>query len=90
MRNEEERSWVGNLIRKVRLAEDGFVFTRKEYERALERRAVTGHFGTLETEPPKADSHDEPSQGAESLDGEMTQKEQNKEQVSQPADETQT
>ncbi|KAF8169261.1 opioid growth factor receptor conserved domain-containing protein [Pholiota molesta] len=29
MRNEEERSWVGNLIRKVRLAEDGFVFTRK-------------------------------------------------------------
>ncbi|KAF9483379.1 hypothetical protein BDN70DRAFT_873878 [Pholiota conissans] len=95
MRNEEERSWVGDLVRKVRLAEDGFVFTREEYEGALQRRAETGHFGgTLEAEPQNLDSQGgavAPSEGAESLDGEMVLKEENdEEQISQPSDESKT
>ena len=58
LRNEEERTWIGDLIRKVRLAEDGFVFPREAYEKALQRRAETGHFVIQETEPQKIDSHD--------------------------------
>lgn len=42
IRNEEERMWIGALIRQVRLAEDGYVFTREEYEQALHRRDQTG------------------------------------------------
>lgn len=43
LRNEEERIWIGDLIRKVRLAKDGFVFLREAYEQVLQRRAETGH-----------------------------------------------
>lgn len=58
LRNEQERTWIGDLIRKVRLAEDGFVFPREAYERALQRRAETGQLVIQETEPQKVDSHD--------------------------------
>lgn len=43
LRNEEERSWIGDLIRRVR--EEAFLFTREDYEQALERRAQTGQLG---------------------------------------------
>lgn len=42
IRNEEERRWIRDLIRKVRFAEDGYVFTRQDYEKSLENRAKTG------------------------------------------------
>lgn len=48
LRNSEERSWVGNAIRKVR--DNGFVFTREMYEKALENRKQTGLFGSLDGE----------------------------------------
>lgn len=41
IRNKEEREWVGSMIRKARIS-DSFVFTRKMYEDALERRLKTG------------------------------------------------
>jgi hypothetical protein len=41
LRNEEEREWLGEVIRKVRM-NDGYVFTREMYEAALERRARSG------------------------------------------------
>jgi hypothetical protein len=47
LRNEEERSWIGDLIRWVREDED-FLFTREDYEQALERRAQTGQLGIQE------------------------------------------
>lgn len=46
LRNEEERSWIGDLIRRVR--EEDFLFTREDYEQALERRAQTGQLGIQE------------------------------------------
>ncbi len=39
IRNEEERERIGNLIRRVRMAEDDYVFTRQDYENALLHRA---------------------------------------------------
>ncbi|KAK7690365.1 hypothetical protein QCA50_007022 [Cerrena zonata] len=41
LRNEQEREWVGGMIRKVRTDEE-FVFTREMYENALSRRQETG------------------------------------------------
>ncbi|KDQ62508.1 hypothetical protein JAAARDRAFT_170933 [Jaapia argillacea MUCL 33604] len=41
VRNEEEREWIGGVIRQVR-QNGGFVFTREMYEEALERRRRTG------------------------------------------------
>lgn len=41
LRNEQEREWVGGMIRKVRTDEE-FVFTREMYEKALGRREETG------------------------------------------------
>jgi len=38
IRNDEEREWVGDIIRKVRGG--GYVFTREEYETALQRRTA--------------------------------------------------
>lgn len=46
LRNEQERSWIGDLIRRVR--EEDFLFTREDYEQALERRDQTGHLGIQE------------------------------------------
>jgi len=46
LRNEEERSWIGGLIRRVR--EEDFLFTREDYEQGLERRAQTGQLGIQE------------------------------------------
>lgn len=43
LRNSEERCWVGDAIRKVR--EEGFVFTREGYEKALQGRKQNGTFG---------------------------------------------
>ncbi|KDR82797.1 hypothetical protein GALMADRAFT_238346 [Galerina marginata CBS 339.88] len=46
LRNEEERTWIRNLVRRVRSAEEeGYVFTREEYEKALRNRAETGRLG---------------------------------------------
>ncbi|CAA7261506.1 unnamed protein product [Cyclocybe aegerita] len=45
LRNEEERAWIRDLIRRVRLAEDGYVFTRDNYEKILKNRAETGELG---------------------------------------------
>ncbi|TCD70882.1 hypothetical protein EIP91_001190 [Steccherinum ochraceum] len=42
IRNDEEREWVGKLIRKVR--DDEFSFTRDLYEDAMKRRKDTGSF----------------------------------------------
>lgn len=41
IRNEQEREWIGGMIRKDRTDGD-FVFTREMYEKALERRRETG------------------------------------------------
>ena len=46
LRNEEERLWIGDLIHLVR--EEYFVFTREDYEQALDRRAQTGQLGIQE------------------------------------------
>ena len=48
IRNEEERLWIRDLIRNVRFAEDGYVFSRQDYERALQNRAKTGRLGLQE------------------------------------------
>ncbi|KAF8903124.1 opioid growth factor receptor conserved region-domain-containing protein [Gymnopilus junonius] len=46
LRNKEERTWIGALIRRVRSAdENGFIFTREDYEEALRTRAETGQLG---------------------------------------------
>jgi hypothetical protein len=42
IRNEEERQWIGSLIKKVRNAEDGYVFSRQDYEKVISYRADTG------------------------------------------------
>ncbi|KAF8807138.1 hypothetical protein BYT27DRAFT_7189231 [Phlegmacium glaucopus] len=42
IRSEAERLWVRYLIREVRFAEDDYVFTRLDYETALQNRAKTG------------------------------------------------
>ncbi|KAF9454697.1 hypothetical protein P691DRAFT_804044 [Macrolepiota fuliginosa MF-IS2] len=46
LRNAEERSWIGNVIRQVRGG--NFIFTREMYEKALQNRKQVGMFGTLE------------------------------------------
>jgi len=38
IRNDEERQWIGETIRKVRLHSDEFIFTRDEYKKYLESR----------------------------------------------------
>ena len=48
IRNEEERLWIGDLIQKVRSAEDGYVFTRQDYEKALQNRIKTGRLALQE------------------------------------------
>ena len=42
IREQDEREWIGSLIKGVRV-NDGFVFTRKIYEDALERRQQMGN-----------------------------------------------
>jgi hypothetical protein len=42
IRNEEERLWIRDLIQKVRSAKDNYVFTRQDYEEALQNRVKTG------------------------------------------------
>lgn len=49
IRNEEERDWIGNLIWRVRMAEDHFVFTRQDYEKALLHRSQTGRLEIAST-----------------------------------------
>ncbi|TFK52453.1 hypothetical protein OE88DRAFT_1657728 [Heliocybe sulcata] len=41
LRNEEERSWIASVIQKVR-RDEGFVWSREMYEKALERRRISG------------------------------------------------
>lgn len=41
IRNEDERKWIGDIIRKVRAG--GYTFTREMYEEALDRRTQTGN-----------------------------------------------
>jgi len=43
VRNDEEREWIGKMIRKVR-DEEEFVFSRELYEQAMSRREKTGYF----------------------------------------------
>ncbi|EKM79455.1 hypothetical protein AGABI1DRAFT_85306 [Agaricus bisporus var. burnettii JB137-S8] len=42
LRNSDERSWIGEIIRKVR--EEDIVFTRADYEKALLSRKQNGTF----------------------------------------------
>ncbi|KAL0961320.1 hypothetical protein HGRIS_006278 [Hohenbuehelia grisea] len=42
IRNEEERDWIRVIIQKAHAGTNGYVFTRKLYEAALERRERTG------------------------------------------------
>ena len=42
IRNEEERLWIRDLIQSVRSAEENYVFTRQDYEKALQNRVNTG------------------------------------------------
>ena len=48
IRNEEERMWIRDLIQKVRSQEDGYVFTRQDYEEALQNRVKTGRLALQE------------------------------------------
>lgn len=41
VRNDEERKWIGDTIKKVRM-DNGYVFTRGMYKAALDRRKRTG------------------------------------------------
>lgn len=41
IRNEDERIWIGKLIRKVR-SNDGYIFTREAYKKVLENRMKEG------------------------------------------------
>jgi hypothetical protein len=41
LRREEDRKWIGAMIKKVR-REQNFVFTRTMYESAVERKSRTG------------------------------------------------
>ena len=59
IRNEEERLWIRDLIRKVRFAEDGYVFSRQDYERALQNRAKTGRLGLQEDAQEESREEDE-------------------------------
>ena len=58
LRNEEERLWIGGLIQKVRSSDDGYVFSRQDYEAALQRRATTDK---LEPAAPQVVEHKENS-----------------------------
>ncbi|KAF8964353.1 opioid growth factor receptor conserved region-domain-containing protein [Flammula alnicola] len=87
IRNEEERSWIGDLIRRVRLAEDGFIFTREEYEQALQRRTQTGRLG-IETQ--ELESQEERREGEEPERGAQSQDESFPEGISQPTEEKNT
>ncbi|KAI9059276.1 hypothetical protein FKP32DRAFT_1658208 [Trametes sanguinea] len=44
LRNDEERRWINELVRRVR-AQSDFVFTDDDYRRALKRREETGSLG---------------------------------------------
>lgn len=46
LRNSEERSWIGDTLKKTRAGE--IVFTRGKYEKALQNRAHSGSFGSVE------------------------------------------
>ena len=48
IRNEDERLWIRDLIQKVRSAEDDYVFTRQDYEEALQNRVRTGRLALQE------------------------------------------
>ena len=45
IRDEEERQWIGNLIQKVRNPDEGYVFSRTDYEKVILHRAETGKLG---------------------------------------------
>uniref|UniRef100_A0A8H8CMD4 Opioid growth factor receptor (OGFr) conserved domain-containing protein n=1 Tax=Psilocybe cubensis TaxID=181762 RepID=A0A8H8CMD4_PSICU len=46
IRNEEERTWIGDLIKRVRSSEaSDYVFTRADYEKAIQNRSETGRLG---------------------------------------------
>lgn len=46
LRNSEERSWIGDVIKKTTAG--GFVFTREKYEKALQNRMHSGSFGLVD------------------------------------------
>lgn len=48
IRNEEERLWIRDLIQNVRSAKDNYVFTRQDYEEALQNRVKTGRLALQE------------------------------------------
>lgn len=48
IRNQEERLWIRDLIRNVRSAKDNYVFTRQDYEEALQNRVKTGRLALQE------------------------------------------
>ena len=58
IRNEEERTWIGGLIEKVRVGD--LVYTREMYEKALQRRKDTGSFVEIENSTEVDDIADTP------------------------------
>jgi len=70
IRDEEERLWIGDLVRKVRSADDGYAFTRQEYKKALEHRAKTGKLGIPQDLPehPPINEKEEKSEQEESME----------------------
>jgi hypothetical protein len=56
IRNEEERLWIRDLIQNVRSAEDKCVFTRQDYEEALQNRAKTGRLALQQEDVQEAEA----------------------------------
>jgi hypothetical protein len=69
IRNEEERQCVGDLIKTVRNAEEGYIFSREDYEKFILRRAETGK---LEL-PPNAAEEETPLE----VEPEIVEKQEN-------------
>ena len=67
IRNEEERMWIRDLIQKVRSQEDGYIFTRQDYEEALQNRAKTGQLSLQEGVQEETEAVDQHSQSNNSL-----------------------
>ena len=59
IRDEEERLWIGDLVRKVRSADDGYAFTRQEYKKALGHRAKTGKLDIPQDLPEHSPIHEQ-------------------------------
>jgi hypothetical protein len=57
IRDQDERHWIGAVIQRVRNG-GGYVFTRTEYESALQRRTTTGRLSGEDSIIPVSDTSD--------------------------------